>query len=102
MMKTPSCANCQNQWSWKMTWKKSFTFKQAITCPYCKEKQYITKSARQKLCLMPMIFPLINVPILTFGVDHIYLVISYVICIIGVVIGMPYLFNLSNEDEPLW
>ncbi|WP_404448501.1 hypothetical protein LG307_04395 [Sutcliffiella horikoshii] len=102
MMKTPTCANCQKQWSWKMTWKKTFTFKKAIPCPFCGEKQYITKNARQKLCLLPVIFPLINVPFLSFGVDNIYLGMMYVVCILGLAIGMPYFYELSNENEPLW
>ncbi|KPB06163.1 TIGR04104 family putative zinc finger protein [Bacillus sp. CHD6a] len=101
-MKTPTCANCHNQWSWKMTWKKTFTFKQAITCPFCEEKQYITKSARQKLTLLPIGIPLLNVPFLTFGVNGFFLTIVYVVCIIGIAIFMPSLYELSNEEESLW
>jgi CXXC-20-CXXC protein len=101
-MKTPSCANCKKNWSWKTTWKQMFTFKQAITCPYCEEKQYITKSSRQKLCLPPMLFAFINVPFLSFGVDFFYLSITYVICIVFIFILMPFLYELSNENEPLW
>ncbi|MEA3319761.1 MAG: TIGR04104 family putative zinc finger protein [Bacillota bacterium] len=101
-MNTPTCANCHKQWSWKMTWKKTFTFKQAITCPFCEEKQYITKSARQKLCLLPIIFPIINVPFLSFGVSSFYLAMVYIICVVVLVIGMPFFYRLSNKEEPLW
>ncbi|TYS67523.1 hypothetical protein FZC76_13135 [Sutcliffiella horikoshii] len=101
-MKTPTCANCHNQWSWKMTWKKIFTFKQAITCPFCGEKQYITKSARQKLTLLPIVIPFMNVPFLPFGVSGFYLAMMYVVCLVGIAIGMPALYELSNEEESLW
>lgn len=101
-MKTPTCANCHNQWSWKTTWKKTFTFNQALICPFCEEKQYVTKGARQKLTLLPIVIPFMNVPFLTFGVDGFYFAIMYIVCIIGIAIGMPSLYELSNEEEPLW
>lgn len=101
-MKTPTCANCHNQWSWKMTWKKTFTFKQAIACPFCGKNQYITKKSRQKFCFLPLIIPLINVPFLSFGVDQFYLAMMYIVCIIALVIGLPYLYELGNEEESLW
>ncbi|MDR4889763.1 hypothetical protein RGU12_19910 [Fredinandcohnia sp. QZ13] len=43
----PTCQKCKNKWSWKQTFKKSFTFTNAMTCPYCGEKQYITARTRK-------------------------------------------------------
>ncbi|KMJ57681.1 hypothetical protein AB685_15945 [Bacillus sp. LL01] len=79
-----------------------FTFKQAILCPYCGENQYLTKSSRQKLCLLPMVFPLLTVPFISFGIGGLYLSIVYFICFVSMLSLIPFLYKLSNENEPLW
>ena len=36
----PPCKNCYKKWSWKQTFKRSFTVGGDMKCPYCNEMQY--------------------------------------------------------------
>lgn len=51
----PTCDQCQQTWSWRKTIRATTTLNPALTCPYCKETQYQTKSSRRNLSILPMI-----------------------------------------------
>lgn len=50
----PTCQNCYNKWSWRQTFKRSFT-SDGMTCPYCEEKQYLTSRVRKGSTIIPFI-----------------------------------------------
>lgn len=53
--KMPTCENCDNKWSWKLTIKKSMTLDPAMICPYCGEKQYQTQKSKTKSTVLSII-----------------------------------------------
>ncbi|WP_438824591.1 TIGR04104 family putative zinc finger protein [Bacillus sp. JJ1521] len=56
----PTCQNCNETWSWKQTIKKSLTFKRALICPYCGERQYISPRTRKRTTAIVFIAPLLS------------------------------------------
>ncbi|PKR76796.1 hypothetical protein CEY16_13330 [Halalkalibacillus sediminis] len=94
----PICQSCGNQWSWKQTFRKMFTLDVSIECPYCKKKQYQTRTSRKRaaymtlLILLPLILPIAP------EIKLIILFSFFVIC----TIGFPYMIQLSNEEEHMF
>ncbi|GIN72970.1 hypothetical protein J14TS2_34450 [Bacillus sp. J14TS2] len=98
----PSCQNCGYKWSWKETFTKMFTFKNKLKCPYCDAFQYISKKSRNQLRLFVFIPFLIWVPLASFGVSLGTILSLELVAYALVCIGVPFLYRLSNEDEPMW
>ncbi|QFT87869.1 hypothetical protein FIU87_04305 [Bacillus sp. THAF10] len=101
-MNTPTCMQCKRQWNWKMAWRKMFTFKQEIICPLCGGTQYLTKKSRKKLAIYPFIVPFVNIPLIYYDVDIIVSAMVYLAVFLLLIFWMPNLYELSNENEPLW
>ncbi len=98
----PTCQNCNRTWTWKQTFKKSFTLGSAIICPYCGANQYVTTRTRKISSMITTItiavIMLMNVlfgPSLLFFVALIAATPTY----LGI---YPYLVELTNQEEPLW
>src|SRR5699024_12234775 len=58
-----------NEWTWKETFKRSFTLDSKMRCPYCDKDQYITQKSKLKtfffniIVLLPLVLNLIfNIP----------------------------------------
>lgn len=98
----PICQNCQTKWSWKETIRQSFTLDISMTCPYCQQKQYVSKSYRiigNIFLFMPIVSIFISVW-LDFSTSF---AILLGIIIALVVFGLyPFMIKLSNEEEPFW
>ncbi|MFB9973980.1 MULTISPECIES: TIGR04104 family putative zinc finger protein [Allobacillus] len=101
-MSLPTCQNCNNQWTWKMTFLQLLRFKRELTCPYCGKAQYQSKDSLWKMNFTG-IGPYILLPIL-FGLSiPLPVIISYsVIIILLFFLISPYLMGLSNEEEPIF
>src|SRR5699024_8516819 len=56
----PICENCHNEWTWKETFKRSFTLDSKMRCPYCDKDQYITQKSKLKTFFFNMIVLVIN------------------------------------------
>lgn len=98
----PVCKCCGRKWSWKGTMKKLFAPKQKFICPYCQKEQFIEKSARLKISLLCIIPIIVLVPLLSFNVPILYIIlIEFVFCL-GVSLLMPFFCELSDRNEPLW
>lgn len=98
----PVCQNCDQKWSWKQTFKQSFTLDIGMNCPYCGQKQYVTKSSRIKSNLFNII-PIVTLPIaiwLEFSLG-IALIFAFVIGLI-IISLYPYTIELSNKEENFW
>jgi CXXC-20-CXXC protein len=98
----PICQNCGCKWTWRETFAKMFTFKNIIRCPSCDTSQYISKKSRNQLSLFTVMPFLIWIPFVSFGVPLVYILVLEFVSYALVLMGMPYLYKLSNEEEPMW
>ena len=98
----PKCQNCGYKWTWKETFKKMFTFRNRLTCPSCEEVQYISKKSRNQLCLFVMSPFLIWIPLVSFNVPVQNVLTVQLISYFIVIMSMPFLYQLSTEEEPMW
>ncbi|MEI3607600.1 TIGR04104 family putative zinc finger protein [Pseudogracilibacillus sp. SE30717A] len=98
----PTCQNCHNKWSWKQTFKGSFTLGGGMTCPYCKEKQYLTARMRKRSTLIPfVIVAIIMLGNLFLGPSYVS-IFALLVLLPSVFIINPFFVELSNEEEPLF
>jgi CXXC-20-CXXC protein len=98
----PTCQHCHRKWTWKQTFKKSFTLSHQLTCPFCGEKQYITSKARKRSAYLSFIPPLTLLLPIFFDISSILsisILIGSGLCLIGI---YPFMIELSNKEEPLW
>lgn len=98
----PTCQNCHKRWSWKQTFRRSFTLGGGMSCPYCEEKQYLTARLRKRSSIIPFILiTLIMLGNLFFGPSHIAL--FALLGLIPIYFGVyPLFVELSNKEEPLF
>ncbi len=95
----PTCENCMQKWSWKQTFKKTFTLFPEMTCPYCGETQYQTQKSKTRGVLLT---PVILLPLfiqMFFNVQGVFLLSSFPILAIIVIFLYPFLVELSNKEE---
>ncbi|WP_200411805.1 TIGR04104 family putative zinc finger protein [Virgibacillus salexigens] len=97
----PTCQNCHNKWSWKQTFKRTFT-SDGMTCPYCEDKQYLTSRVRKGSAIIPFIMiTLIMLCNLFFGPSFIFF-----FALLGVIplffVIYPFFVEVSNKKEALW
>lgn len=98
----PTCKNCHNKWSWKQTFKESFTLIGGMTCPYCGKKQYLTARMRKRSTIIPfIIISQIMLGNLLFGPSYVAL-FSLLGLLPLVFIINPFFVELSNKKEPLF
>src|SRR5690625_2784729 len=96
----PTCQNCNNQWSWKQAWKKTFTLDTLMICPYCGEKQYVTSKTMNRTALYTLIIiTLITVISLFFGLSLVSLLL-WISSIPLFSVLYPFWLELSNKKIP--
>ena len=97
----PTCQKCKQRWSWTQAFKQSFSFS-GMTCPHCKEKQYMSAAYRKRSSIYAAIV-LIPLLINIFFDLSITLAVLLASLIGPLVLGInPFLMELSNEEEPLF
>ncbi|MDM5455448.1 TIGR04104 family putative zinc finger protein [Peribacillus simplex] len=97
----PICQHCGYKWGWIETFLKMFTFKNKLSCPSCDSSQYVSKKSRNQLSLFSFI-PLLILPSIAFGVPKGYVLSFEIVAYALVLILMPFIYKLSNKDEPMW
>lgn len=97
----PICQHCGNKWSWIEAFFKMFTFKKKLRCLSCGSSQYVSKKSRKLISLFIFISLLI-VPVVSFGVPKGYVLAFEIVVYALVIILMPFIYKLSNKDEPMW
>lgn len=95
----PTCKNCQETWSWKQTIKLTSTLNPAIKCPYCGKTQYQTQKSKMKISLLTIFILLPLLINLIFNVSAVFLLSSYLILFILIMILYPFIVELSNTEE---
>ena len=95
----PTCQNCNKKWSWKQTFKKSFTMASGMACPYCNKKQYVTFGTSIRTTM----FTFVGLSIMTFGnwiFEGSFVIMSIAISFVPLfVILYPFWVELSNKEH---
>ena len=94
----PICKKCHNKWTWKETFKKTFTLYSDIKYPYCGETQYITQKSKLKSFLLNMIVLLPLLLNIFFDIHVVILLSLFPILFILVILIHPFYIELSNTD----
>lgn len=99
----PRCQNCNHQWNWGTTMRKSFTLGEGMPCPECRTTQYLTKKSRKKMGIVNF-FP---APILIlsgwlFDMEITTILVVALVLFAAFMTAYPHLVELSNENEPIW
>ncbi|MBR7794498.1 hypothetical protein GT022_00385 [Agaribacter marinus] len=95
----PICQKCNNKWSWKQTLKKMFTLDTGMTCPYCREKQYLTQKSKKKAGLLNFFVPLPLLFNIFFDIPGIILLRLFPVLFFLIMSLHPFLIRLSNIEE---
>lgn len=96
----PTCQNCGKEWTWKQTVKTLFRFR--LKCPHCGKRQYLTAMSKFRTSMFGLI-PIIALPIFElFNVSWWMIGVLMTPVLIVICIAIPYMIEVSNEDEPLW
>jgi len=96
----PTCQNCGWRWSWKDTITQVFRIK--LRCPYCESVQYLSAKSRVRASLLYLPVLIIQFFLLTFHLSYPSIIGIDVILLALVTVHMPFIYKLSNEEEPLW
>ncbi|WP_438823900.1 TIGR04104 family putative zinc finger protein [Bacillus sp. JJ1566] len=97
----PTCQKCNETWSWKQTLNKSLTFKRALICPSCGEKQYISLRTRKRTAAIVFIAPFLSLLNSYFG-SHLMLLFILLGYLTLFIVIYPFYLELSNKEEPLF
>lgn len=98
----PICQNCHHTWTWKETFKRSFTFDGGMECPYCKKMQYYSARFRKISSIIPFaVITLIMSCNFLFGPSYIFVIALLSLIPLYIVI-YPFTVKLSNEEKPLF
>ena len=101
-MRVATCKNCDHKWNWKTSVKKLLTLRNVMKCPHCGEEQYMSAKSQKRLSIYlftPLILWLI-LSVLNFPLQSVMTV-----TVLGLVVSimmMPFSYELSDEEEPLW
>lgn len=94
----PICQNCQTEWSWKQTIKKSFTMDTAMNCSNCNHKQYPTRKTRRRFALY-LLIPLLSLLLPSFGVSGLIVIGILISGCILLMAMYPFILQLSSQEE---
>jgi CXXC-20-CXXC protein len=99
----PRCQNCNHQWSWETTVRKSFTLGVGMECPNCGTRQYLTKKSRKKTGIINIFpAPILILTALFFDLEITTMLVFAVGLFAAFMAVYPHLVELSNENEPMW
>lgn len=99
----PTCQNCGHTWTWKTTFKKSFTLDVGMKCPACDHMQYPTKKSRKQMSLLNFITaPLLILSSFFFDLSITTLLLIAIPLFAVVLFVYPFLYEFSNEEESMW
>lgn len=93
----PTCENCHSKWKWTETIKKTSTIDPGMTCPYCKETQYQTKSSIRKINTL---MPIVLLPLLLqifFDIPGAVLLSLFPVLLVVFTIFYPFLVEVSSR-----
>jgi CXXC-20-CXXC protein len=99
----PTCQNCGHKWTWKTTFKKSFTLSTGMECPACGAMQYATAKSRKRMSLLNFISaPFLILSALFFDLSITPLLLIAIPLFAVVLFIYPFLYEFTDEEEPMW
>lgn len=94
----PKCQHCGENWTWQQTVKKSFTLDTHMKCPYCNEKQFISKRTRKWSSAFMFVIPLVLL-LNIFWQPTLWTIVIMVFIASIYLVSYPYWLELSNEEN---
>ncbi|WP_186763918.1 TIGR04104 family putative zinc finger protein [Planomicrobium sp. CPCC 101079] len=99
----PTCQNCGHQWSWKTTFKKTLKINNGMICPFCGARQFATAKSRMRVgSLCSIIAPLLILSSYFLHLSAKELIAIGLPLTIAIILASPFLYELSNDEKPLW
>ncbi|TWT25317.1 TIGR04104 family putative zinc finger protein [Planomicrobium sp. CPCC 101110] len=99
----PICQNCTHKWSWKTTFKKTLKINNGMICPVCGARQFATAKSRMRVGLLcSIIAPFLILSSYFFHLSTKELIVIGLPLTIAITLVSPFLYELSNKEEPLW
>ncbi|MGM8365484.1 TIGR04104 family putative zinc finger protein [Virgibacillus sp. W0181] len=91
----PTCQHCHTPWTYTDTLKNMLQ----LRCPYCQQKNYLSKKVRMRDAL----FSLLPIPIMIlFNVSFPWILGLGANIILVLALIYPYIIQLSKHEDPLW
>ncbi|WP_211653111.1 TIGR04104 family putative zinc finger protein [Planococcus alpniumensis] len=98
----PKCQNCGTTWTWGQTVCRLFTLGDSLTCPACRQAQYVSMESRKKTSLFVFAAPLIMFISVAFGIDP-FVSLALFLASFLVIMGIyPFFIELTDERGPMW
>ncbi len=97
-----TCQQCHTKWTWKDTFSSMFTVKKFNNCPYCGNKQTVTRRSRNNLALIPSIVALVWLPLIAFGVPYSVIILIELVMSITAIGILPFFYEITDREEPMW
>ncbi|WP_411843142.1 TIGR04104 family putative zinc finger protein [Salinicoccus sp. HZC-1] len=95
------CTNCGQEWTTKDKIKKSFTFSQGMSCPYCGADQFFSAKYRKKSTFITFIMPLaFFVPIFFDTPWQLHILIAVLAIVISVMFQLRTIELTDKEEYP--
>lgn len=99
----PRCENCNNEWSWGTTLRKSFTLGEGMECPECGRTQYLTRKSRKRLGIANFFpAPLLIGSAWLFDLEIVSVLAVALFLFTVFMLTYPQMAELTNENEPMW
>src|SRR5690625_2590474 len=99
VIKMATCQNCYKNWSWKQTFKRSFTLSDEMICPFCQKKQYVTSRIRKWSTIIPLIIVFLIMTGNLFFVPS-YVTVFALLGVLPLFFGIyPFFVELTNQEE---
>ncbi|MGM8214272.1 TIGR04104 family putative zinc finger protein [Bacillaceae bacterium W0354] len=97
-----TCKNCNHKISYIQSIHTGLIPKVGLKCPNCHKQMYYTAKSRKQSMYFVVVIPIVMIILqlfkislpLTFGIAGLIGVITIFI--------FPFLFELTDEEEPLW
>lgn len=98
----PKCQNCGTIWTWGQTVSRLFTLGESLTCPSCRQEQFMTMESRKKTSSFVFAAPLIMFISVAFGIDP-FVSLALFLASFLVIMGIyPFFIELTDERGPMW
>lgn len=102
-IKLPQCTTCDHKLSWKQTFKQTMIVKKdPLQCPQCDQKLFYTAKSKKRVFLLVALLPILFVILVVFQVQTIISVASLVFYVTFVVLVVPFLIEVTQNEEALF
>ena len=102
-MKLPKCINCNYKLSWPQTFKQTMIVKKdPLQCPQCHHKLFFTPKCKKRIFLLVALLPILFVILIALQISTIISVSLLIIYSILVMLVVPFLIEVTKNEEALF